>query len=378
MRELWILVISLLIGTAIAPGPGTAAGWAVFEAQGIAALISVVVEHVVRFVHSFFKLYDIELTAEEENTHLKQITGSGLVLSISAAMYFLGSIGSRVGAKVLKALEGYLPEELLGLLAKLRRWLAGKASKRARIAGTEHDIEIGITTKGSYVSVCSGAELCVILDKAADEIGPVKVSDDLRLLSAEAKAHPERQAEVGLKVKQLVEENRAQIKLQAPELEAKFPPKGEKPPPEPNPAKPPEKPPEAPPEEPPKPGKIPRPDLPPFDGTTRGVLITNEGKTIPFESGPPDPKYAKYPSAKHAEGKAAIWIRENKSSGGVFYHNNPKGTCASCRSNLPTLLPENGKLEVVPPENARAPDRFWDDKPRLYTGSARQPVLPGP
>jgi hypothetical protein len=53
--QLWILVISLLIGTAFGP-EGTAAGWEVFEAQGIAALILVVVEHVVKFVHSFFKL----------------------------------------------------------------------------------------------------------------------------------------------------------------------------------------------------------------------------------------------------------------------------------------------------------------------------------
>ena len=106
------------------------------------------------------------------------------------------------------------------------------------------------------------------------------------------------------------------------------------------------------------------------------VLLTNEGRVIELESGSPDPRYD-YPAGKHAEGKAAIWIRDNGSSGGIVFHNNPKGTCGVCNSNLPTLLPEGVRLWVVPPVDAKAPDRTWIDKPKPYDGNSARPLAPG-
>ena len=92
--------------------------------------------------------------------------------------------------------------------------------------------------------------------------------------------------------------------------------------------------------------------LPKYDGTTYGILITNEGDVVPLQSGPPDPRYSNYPPAKHVEGKAAIWIREHGSTGGVVYHNNPGGTCGLCNSQVKTLLPEGASLRIVPPADA--------------------------
>jgi hypothetical protein len=92
--------------------------------------------------------------------------------------------------------------------------------------------------------------------------------------------------------------------------------------------------------------------LPKYDGTTYGILITNEGDVVPLQSGPPDPRYSNYAPAKHVEGKAAIWIRDHGSSGGVVYHNNTEGTCGYCVSQVPTLLPEGARLRIVPPADA--------------------------
>jgi hypothetical protein len=73
------------------------------------------------------------------------------------------------------------------------------------------------------------------------------------------------------------------------------------------------------------------PQLPAFNGVnTEGVLITNEGQVIPLRSGNANPIYANYPAASHVEGKAATWIRENGSTGGIVYQNNPNGTCGFC------------------------------------------------
>ena len=96
------------------------------------------------------------------------------------------------------------------------------------------------------------------------------------------------------------------------------------------------------------------PLLPEFNGTTTGVLITDESLTKVFQSGSAD-AYGNYIAARHAEGKAAIWLRENDSAGGVLYHNNPDGTCGFCDRQLETLLPEGKSLTVVPPSNAIAP-----------------------
>jgi hypothetical protein len=116
------------------------------------------------------------------------------------------------------------------------------------------------------------------------------------------------------------------------------------------------------------------PPLPKYNGTTSGVLITNEGETVPLQSGPKDPAYKDYPASGHAEGKAALWIRQNGSSGGVVYHNNPSGTCAGCNSNLPTLLPEGTALTVVPPADVKKPNNTWIDTVRSYFGNSSVPM----
>ncbi len=113
------------------------------------------------------------------------------------------------------------------------------------------------------------------------------------------------------------------------------------------------------------------PELPAFDGqTTHGVLITNEGEVIPFQSGNPSPTYANYPAASHVEGKAALAIRESGSSGGVVYHNNPSGTCGFCNSQVPTLLPEGAQLRVVPPAGTVPPGPRWYVPSEPYVGNS--------
>jgi len=119
-----------------------------------------------------------------------------------------------------------------------------------------------------------------------------------------------------------------------------------------------------------------RPELPDFDGTTRGVLVTNEGSVHVLESGGPTP-YPNYPNARHVEGQAASIIREEGSTGGVVYHNHPSGTCNFCHNMSPTLLPEGSTMQVVPPPGAAAPNRFWHDQPTEYTGNANDPKPPG-
>jgi hypothetical protein len=103
-------------------------------------------------------------------------------------------------------------------------------------------------------------------------------------------------------------------------------------------------------------GPVIRATLPKFDEKTYGVLVTNEGKIVEFKSGGGrDLPYGNYPIASHAEGKAAAWIRDNGSSGGVLYHNNPGGTCGYCRIQAKFLLPEGVELRIVPPEGAARP-----------------------
>jgi RHS repeat-associated protein len=116
-----------------------------------------------------------------------------------------------------------------------------------------------------------------------------------------------------------------------------------------------------------------RPTLPPFDGrTTHGVLVTNQGRVISLQSGNPNPAFANYPAAGHCEGQAAIWIRQNSSTGGVVYHNNPNGTCGFCHAQVPTLLPEGATLSVVPPAGAVPPPR-WHINPNPYVGNSATP-----
>jgi hypothetical protein len=121
------------------------------------------------------------------------------------------------------------------------------------------------------------------------------------------------------------------------------------------------------------PGPIGGPPLPKYDGTTSGVLITNEGQTVPFQSGNADPVYDNYVAAGHAEGKAALWIRQNRSSGGVVYHNNPEGTCPYCDKQLRTLLPEGSVLTAVPPADAVPRNNSWIGVAKPYAGNSKVP-----
>jgi RHS repeat-associated protein len=124
-----------------------------------------------------------------------------------------------------------------------------------------------------------------------------------------------------------------------------------------------------------RPPRLP-PELPAFDGTTRGVLRLNEGgPDVPLASGAAPAQYRNYPAAGHVEGQAAIIIRQRGSTGGTVWHNNPRGTCPMCRSNVPTLLPERSILNVVPPENAVAPPG-WLGQPYPFLGNASAPKPP--
>jgi hypothetical protein len=86
------------------------------------------------------------------------------------------------------------------------------------------------------------------------------------------------------------------------------------------------------------------PRLPVYGGKTSGLLITNEGQNVRFRSQEAASPYDNYESAGHVEGQAALWIRQNGSSGGALYHNHPNGTCWTCYSHLETLLPKGSVL----------------------------------
>jgi hypothetical protein len=121
---------------------------------------------------------------------------------------------------------------------------------------------------------------------------------------------------------------------------------------------------------------LPKVLLPEFAGKTSAVLFTNEGRIVRFRSGSSSSKYVNYPIASHTEGKAALWIRENDSSGGVLFHNNPKGTCRFCDRQTRTLLPRNVTLRVVPPADAAAVDKAAKTGIQNYIGNKKIPKLP--
>ena len=122
-----------------------------------------------------------------------------------------------------------------------------------------------------------------------------------------------------------------------------------------------------------------RPALPAYDGKiTHGILITNEGDTVYFTSGDTDPLYKNYPNAGHVEGKAALYIRTNNSTGGVLFHNNIDGTCSYCDTMTETLLPEEAQLDVYPPENAMAKKRGAQASPTSYKGNNKTPGVTHP
>lgn len=95
---------------------------------------------------------------------------------------------------------------------------------------------------------------------------------------------------------------------------------------------------------------------------------------MPLRSGPPR-SFKNYPPSKHVEGKAAIWIRENGSSGGVVFHNNAGGTCGLCDAQLERLLPETAQLDVVTPIGAVPKYSNALAEPTFYVGDN---ILPKP
>jgi hypothetical protein len=117
--------------------------------------------------------------------------------------------------------------------------------------------------------------------------------------------------------------------------------------------------------------------LPKYDGkTTYGILITNEGDVVPLQSGGATPLFDNYSSASHVEGKAAIWIRDHGSTGGVVYHNNTDGTCGYCVSHVPTLLPEGARLSIVPPPDAVPKNSRYKASPIDRVGNEKRPNPP--
>jgi hypothetical protein len=111
---------------------------------------------------------------------------------------------------------------------------------------------------------------------------------------------------------------------------------------------------------------------------TYGVLVTNEGDVVLLQSAKRNPLYRNYVPSGHVEGKAALWIREHGSSGGVVYHNNTDGTCGFCNSQLETLLPKDAVLWVFPPQDAVAKDPWARQGPTEYEGNAAVPEPPAP
>jgi hypothetical protein len=116
--------------------------------------------------------------------------------------------------------------------------------------------------------------------------------------------------------------------------------------------------------------------LPPFDGTTEGVLIPHEpaGDPVPMRSGPE--RGARFPfdlADGHCETNAARWMAEHGVTDATLYHNHPNGTCPNCDAYLPTYLQEGSTLRVVPPRNARARTRRWVTGPKSYTGNSGSP-----
>jgi hypothetical protein len=99
---------------------------------------------------------------------------------------------------------------------------------------------------------------------------------------------------------------------------------------------------------------------------------------VPLQSAGSDPLYKNYIPASHVEGKAAIWISENGSTGGVLYHNNTDGTCGFCNSQIGTLLPKGAKLRVVPPGNAAPKNSRARGAATEYEGNDAVPKAPPP
>ena len=70
------------------------------------------------------------------------------------------------------------------------------------------------------------------------------------------------------------------------------------------------------------------------------------------------------------EGKSAIYMRENGITQGTIYHNNTNGTCGFCDNMLPTMLPENSVLNVIPPTSAIPNNPRAVAAPKTYVGNS--------
>jgi SCP1.201-like deaminase len=97
---------------------------------------------------------------------------------------------------------------------------------------------------------------------------------------------------------------------------------------------------------------------------------------VPLQSGEKDLRYSNYPPSGHVEGKAAIWIGDHGSTGGVVYHNNTDGICGFCNSQVKTLSPLKKKLLVVPPTDAVAKKRGATAYPTPHVGDDAIPRPP--
>ena len=119
--------------------------------------------------------------------------------------------------------------------------------------------------------------------------------------------------------------------------------------------------------------------LPEFDGKhTAGVMIDSNGVMYSLRSGGAEASYRNYSSAGHVEGKAAVLMRMNGETSAIVVHNNTNGTCGFCNSQIPTLLPTDAKLTVMPPSNAVANNKWAVASPKTYVGNANSPKPPKP
>jgi hypothetical protein len=109
------------------------------------------------------------------------------------------------------------------------------------------------------------------------------------------------------------------------------------------------------------------------DGRTRGVLEL-DGENIPLVS--KEPSLGNYSASGHAEGQAALIMRERGAASGILSIDNPNGICALCRAQLPTLLPEGAVLDVRTPLGTVPRDPTWSNS-RTFTGNPQDP-LPWP
>lgn len=127
------------------------------------------------------------------------------------------------------------------------------------------------------------------------------------------------------------------------------------------------------------PYQISAPQLPAYNGQTAGTFyfVNDAGglESRTFTSGGPTP-YPNYPNAGHVEGQSALFMRDDGINEALVFHNNPDGTCGFCVNMTETLLPENAKLTVVPPEGATPVKRGAIGYPKTFTGNGNDPKSP--